>query len=93
MLRGPALLIFQGLYLHLESHPFQRRSRRGHDPLPSGTRTGEANLVDIGVIDQCWTNGVIAADHLDDTRREDLLRQLDHFERRVRGKGGGLDDD
>ena len=70
------------------------QSLRGclHDLLSCGDGTSERDLRNVGVLAHLSTKLVVTANNLDDTRREDLLSQLDKLQGSVGCEWRGLDD-
>lgn len=67
----------------LQCHSLQRLAGALDHELAGGRRPGEANLVDAGVAREPRAQPVVAAQRLHNTRREELLRQLDKLEAAV----------
>lgn len=77
----------------LESDTLECLGAGSHDLLAGGNRSSEGDLGNTRVSSEHWTEGVITANGLNNTRWEDILGNLDDLECGVRGERAGLDDD
>lgn len=76
----------ENIDIQLESHSLQSLGCAGHDLLPRGYRPGKGDLPNFRVVHEPGTEFVVSTQDLENSWREEFLRDLDHFERGIRGK-------
>ena len=74
------------LDLQLKSQSLQRFASALHDFLSGCAGSREGDLVDIWVRCHPWAEIVVSTDNVHNTRREEVLGQLDNLEVTVRGE-------
>lgn len=80
-------------YLQLKSNPLQGLASTLHNLLPRRRRASETDLFNERMRREPRTKVIITTQRLNNTRREEVLRQLNELQTRVRGEGRRLDDD
>jgi len=78
---------------HFQGNSLERLCTRFHDLLASGDGAGEGDLRNAWVSSEHRSEFVVTAKHLDNTGREDLLRELDELECGVRRERRWLHND
>ena len=78
---------------HLEGDTLRGLGCGGHDLFAGCDAAGEADLVDVWVVDELGAEIILATESLNQAGWEDLLSDLNHLKGGVGGEGRWLDDD